>query len=154
MVFFLCQCLETPYLCTYDVINWVLTDLINAPDLPTVVSGFTYHCLRIYLSSSQHLPTIVSGFTYHCHRIYLLSFGIYLPLSPVLPTVVSRSTYCRFCIYLPSSLDLPTIFSKFTYRCLSFTYHFFTNPMTYMVITFHFYSKENSYGDHFLILPW
>ena len=56
-------------------------------DLPTLVTGFTYHHHRIYLPSSLDLPTIVTGFTYR----YL---QIYLPSSQDLPTVIS---------------DLPTI---------------------------------------------
>ena len=33
--------------------------LLSSPDLPTLVSGFTYHRVRIYLPSSLGLPTVV-----------------------------------------------------------------------------------------------
>ena len=39
-----------------------LLNLINALDIPTIISGFTYSCHRIYLLSSPDLPTIVSRF--------------------------------------------------------------------------------------------
>ena len=101
------------------------------PDLPTVVTGFTYPRLQIYLPSSPDLPTVITGFTYH-------HLQIYLPLSP----------------------DLPTLVSGFTYPCLGFTYHrvwiifqnFLKNP-TWWWLSF-FIPKKNSYCDHFLILPW
>ena len=74
-----------------------------SPDLPTIVSGFTYRHLSIYLPSFRDLPTIAAGFTY-CHSY--------------LPTVVSSFTYCRLQIYLLSFLYLPTVVSGFTYRFL------------------------------------
>ena len=117
---------------------WIYLTL--SPDFPTVVSGLPT------LPLSPDLPTIITGFTYPRLRIYL-------PSSPDLPTIITGFTY------LPSSPDLPTLVSGFTYHRLGFTYHcvwisfqnFFKNP-TWWSLSFFF--KKNSYGDHFLILPW
>ena len=93
--------------------------------------------LRIYLTSSSDFPTIVSGFTYRHHRIYLL-------LSLDLPTLASRFTYPCLLIYLLSS---------WIYQPLCLDYFSKFLQKSNMVITFLFL-KKNSYGDHFLILPW
>ena len=71
--------------------------------------------LQTYLPLSPDLPTIVSRFTYRCLWMYLTLSWIYLLLSPDLPTIISKFTYCRLRIYLPLSLDLPTIASRITY---------------------------------------
>ena len=110
-------------------------------DLPTIVYGFTYCHLSIYLPSFRDLPTIAAGFTY-CHS-YLTyrCLQFYLLSSPDLPTVVSVFTYRCLWIYLPFSPNLSTIVSALP-------------TISSQILWPSWWSKENSYGDHFLILPW
>ena len=102
-----------------------------SPDLPTIVSGFTYRHLSIYLPSFRDLPTIAAGFTY-CHSY--------------LPTVVSSFTYCRLQIYLLSFLYLPTVVSGFTYRFLQIYL-----PLSQLYLPF-LHKSYDLHGDHFPFL--
>ena len=104
----------------------------NSLRSPLLLGSLEYHHFEIYLLLSPDLPTVIWD----------------------LPTVVSRFTYCHLWIYLSLFPDLPTVaVSWFTYHCLriylalshlylpsglDFSNKFFTNPTTYMAITFLF----------------